>query len=149
MMEATGIDFPNRPRIHDIRIRTEVQASPAWTPPTGTLGGIVAEAHERAAVLAERERELVHAAARAEPAPGFAQALRTSSVGVIAEIKRRSPSKGWINPGIAAVDQALAYERGGAAAISILTEPVHFGGSVDDLLSVRAAVKIPVLKKDF
>jgi indole-3-glycerol phosphate synthase len=70
-------------------------------------------------------------------------------VAVIGEVKRRSPSKGWINAKISAPDQASAYERGGAAAISVLTEPVHFGGSVDDLLAVRQAVKIPVLKKDF
>jgi indole-3-glycerol phosphate synthase len=70
-------------------------------------------------------------------------------VGVIAEVKRRSPSKGWINPGITAADQACAYERGGASAISVLTEPAHFGGSIEDLQAVRAAVQIPVLKKDF
>jgi indole-3-glycerol phosphate synthase len=68
---------------------------------------------------------------------------------VIAEVKRRSPSKGWINPGLSAEDQARAYERGGAAGISVLTEPAHFGGSVGDLEAVRRAVGVPVLKKDF
>jgi indole-3-glycerol phosphate synthase len=117
------------------------------------LGGIVAEASARAEALREREAELSRAASLArarEPAtPSLAAALRGARVGVIAEIKRRSPSKGWINPGLSAVGQARAYEAGGAAAVSVLTEPIHFGGSIDDLTSVRAAVGMPVLKKDF
>lgn len=88
-------------------------------------------------------------AADAPLAPSFGAALRGDTVAVIAEVKRRSPSKGWINPKLGAADQALAYERGGAAAISVLTEPEHFGGSNDDLLAVRQAVAIPALKKDF
>lgn len=74
---------------------------------------------------------------------------RDAGVSVIAEVKRRSPSKGWINADITAAEQAKAYERGGAAAISVLTEPAHFGGSNDDLIAVRSAVRIPALKKDF
>jgi indole-3-glycerol phosphate synthase len=126
-----------------------VQASPAWTPPQGTLGGIVAEASVRAEALRQREAELSRAAARMPEARSLAAALRGERVGVIAEVKRRSPSKGWINPNLSAADQALAYEGGGAAAVSVLTEPDHFGGSVEDLAAVRAAVSIPVLKKDF
>jgi len=126
-----------------------VQASSTWTPPTGTLGGIVAEARERAALLRPSEVELAESAAVATPAPSMIAALRAVSVGVIAEVKRRSPSKGWINSNLSAVDQAQAYERGGAAAVSVLTEPAHFGGSVADLIGVRDSVKIPVLKKDF
>ena len=126
-----------------------MQASPAWTPPRGTLGGIVAEAAERATALREREPELRRRAEAAPPAPSLLGALRGGNVAVIAEVKRRSPSKGWINPNISAADQARAYEAGGAAAISVLTEPVHFGGSIDDLEGVRRAVRIPVLKKDF
>jgi indole-3-glycerol phosphate synthase len=68
---------------------------------------------------------------------------------VIAEVKRKSPSKGTINAGLSAVEQARAYAKGGAAAISVLTEPNHFAGSVDDLAAVAAAVDIPALKKDF
>jgi indole-3-glycerol phosphate synthase len=126
-----------------------VQASPAWITPTGTLGRIVAEARERVQVLLGSESELTRIAMDALEAPGFEGALRSTSVQVIAEVKRRSPSKGWINAGISAIDQAKAYESGGAAAISVLTEPVHFGGSNDDLVAIREAVKIPVLKKDF
>jgi indole-3-glycerol phosphate synthase len=126
-----------------------VQASSAWTPPTGTLGNIVAEARERAALLKPSERELAESAAGALPVPCLATALRGEAVAVIAEVKRRSPSKGWINRGLSATDQAMLYERGGAAAISILTEPTHFGGSVADLIAVCDAVTIPVLKKDF
>jgi indole-3-glycerol phosphate synthase len=126
-----------------------VQASPAWNPPVGVLGGIVAEARVRAQLLRGNDSALREAAERVPLAPAFATALRAPSVAVIAEAKRRAPSKGWIKPGMSAVDQALAYEAGGAAAISVLTEPNHFGGSAEDLLAVRAAVRIPALKKDF
>jgi indole-3-glycerol phosphate synthase len=68
---------------------------------------------------------------------------------VIAEVKRRSPSKGTIAPGLDAATQAGAYVEGGAAAISVLTEPDHFGGSTEDLVAVRGAVPVPALKKDF
>lgn len=126
-----------------------MQAIPAWTPPTGTLGGIVAEAHERARVLAARGRELSRAAAAAPAVPAFAAALRQSTVALVAEVKRRSPSRGWINPTLSAAQQALGYQTGGASAVSVLTEPLHFGGSNEDLESVRRAVGIPILKKDF
>ena len=120
-----------------------MQASPAWTPPTGTLGSIVAEARDaRRSPQAERARAGASRPPRAPAVPSLAAALRGESVAVIAEVKRRSPSKGWINPGLSAADQARAYERGGAAAISVLTEPAHFGGSVDDLVAVRDAVGV-------
>ena len=79
----------------------------------------------------------------------FASALRSNSVAVVAEVKRRSPSKGWIQPSMNAATQVKAYESAGARAISVLTEPAHFAGSNDDLTAVRAAVSVPVLKKDF
>ena len=126
-----------------------MQAYSAWSQPTGTLGAIVAEARDRAALLKENEAELAESAACVPPSPSLATALRQDAVAVIAEVKRRSPSKGWINANISAADQALSYERGGAAAVSILTEPAHFGGSVSDLVAVRDTVAIPVLKKDF
>ena len=120
-----------------------------WTPPTGTLGILVAEARRRGAALADREADLAVRAKRATRAPAFARALARETVALIAEVKRRSPSKGAINPSIDAAAQALEYERGGAAAISVLTEPTHFGGTTADLTDVVAAVDVPVLKKDF
>ena len=88
-------------------------------------------------------------AAQVGTVPGFAEALRGKTVKVVAEIKRSSPSKGVINRGLDLAKQVAAYEAGGAAAISILTEPTRFGGSNDDLSRARAAVRIPLLKKDF
>ena len=126
-----------------------MQASPTWTAPGGTLGRIVAEARERVSRLRARESELIQAAELTPPVSGFSPALDGDTVGVIAEVKRRSPSKGWINADISAADLACAYAGGGAAAISVLTEPANFGGSNDDLLAVRQAVAVPVLKKDF
>jgi indole-3-glycerol phosphate synthase len=109
----------------------------------------VAEARQRADELRRHEADLASRARSAPPAPGLAAALRKGTVAVIAEVKRRSPSKGWINPGLSALDQARSYEEGGAAAISVLTEPAHFGGSLADLEAVRDRVRVPVLKKDF
>jgi indole-3-glycerol phosphate synthase len=74
---------------------------------------------------------------------------RPAPLTVIAEVKRRSPSKGDIAPDLDAATQALAYQRAGADAISVLTEPFRFGGSMDDLRAVTAAVNVPVLRKDF
>ena len=68
---------------------------------------------------------------------------------MIAEIKRRSPSKGAIRPDMNAVARARSYADAGAAAISVLTEPDRFGGSPEDLSSVAGAVSVPVLRKDF
>jgi indole-3-glycerol phosphate synthase len=68
---------------------------------------------------------------------------------VIAEVKRRSPSRGDIAPELDAVTQARAYQAAGADAVSVLTEPTRFGGSLDDLRAVCGAVDLPVLRKDF
>jgi indole-3-glycerol phosphate synthase len=127
-----------------------VQGSGIWSPPSGTLGQIVLETESRVAgLLADRTR-VEAAAASTQPATNaFRAALRGETVTVIAEVKRRSPSKGWINEGLPTVDQALAYTSGGAAAISVLTEPNHFDGSISDLSAVARAVPIPVLRKDF
>jgi indole-3-glycerol phosphate synthase len=85
----------------------------------------------------------------AGPVPSFRGALQGRRVGVIAEVKRSSPSKGAINPGLDLARQVAAYEAGGAAAISVLTEPTRFGGSADDLVLARKSVALPLLKKDF
>jgi indole-3-glycerol phosphate synthase len=118
----------------------------------GTLGAILREAERRAALArADRER-LERAAARAPGAPDFAAALRSGErVAVIAEIKRRSPSAGRLAGASAGDVVALARSlaENGAAALSVLTEELHFGGSLDDLARVAAAVRIPVLRKDF
>lgn len=104
---------------------------------------------ERVVALRARRAELEAALAGAPPTRGFAAALEGDRVRVIAEVKRRSPSKGTINAGLDAPAQALAYEAGGAGAISVLTEPLHFSGSNHDLETVRGHVGIPLLKKDF
>jgi indole-3-glycerol phosphate synthase len=103
----------------------------------------------------DRRRELVPLArleaaldGRPECRP-FQEALTRPGVSVIAEHKRRSPSAGTIREGVSLTDVVLAYERGGAAALSVLTEPFHFGGSLDDLREARAATELPVLRKDF
>ena len=105
-----------------------------------------------------RDKEAYHAALEARgvedldlaPPPRDLQAaLSGPGLAWIAEIKRRSPSRGEIRPGADPVDIARAYERSGAAAISVLTDSERFGGSLDDLRLVRAAVSIPVLRKDF
>jgi indole-3-glycerol phosphate synthase len=79
----------------------------------------------------------------------LAEALASPGMSVIAEVKRRSPSRGELSAGLDPARQSLAYQQGGAAAISVLTEPQFFDGSLDDLEAVRAAVTIPVLRKDF
>ncbi len=79
----------------------------------------------------------------------FSEALTRPGVSVIAEHKRRSPSAGTIREGSTVEEVVRAYERGGAAALSILTEPFHFAGSLDDLREARAASTLPVLRKDF
>ena len=70
-------------------------------------------------------------------------------MGLIAEVKRRSPSQGDIRPDLDPVRHARAYVRGGAVAVSVLTDDAHFGGSIEDLERVAAAVPVPVLRKDF
>jgi len=103
----------------------------------------------------ERRREVASLAdleaalgSRQETRP-FQEALTRPGISLIAEHKRRSPSAGLIREGAEVADVVQAYERGGAAALSILTEPFHFGGSLDDLRAARAATHLPVLRKDF
>jgi indole-3-glycerol phosphate synthase len=137
------------PNSYVSRRSTEAQALSPWTPPTGTLGELTAEAHARAAALAPRAREMERAIERAAAPTGFGDALRRANVTVIAEVKRASPSRGAINVGMDVERQLRGYEKGGASAVSVLTEPRRFGGSNDDLILARECVELPLLKKDF
>ena len=120
-----------------------MQGSSTWQPPGGTLGRILEETRRRLPSLEARRT-----APSNQPRPSLRLALKRSQVAVIGELKRRSPSKGTLNNALNA-GQSVLFERGGAAAISVLTEPEFFGGSIDDLITVRAAIRLPLLKKDF
>ena len=120
-----------------------------WLPPTGTLGQLTRAAQLRAIAVAGTLPELRARASDRGKALPFALSLRGDTVRLITEIKRASPSKGHIAPGLDSVKQAALYAAGGAAAISVLTEPEKFGGSLFDLQTVSDAVTIPTLRKDF
>src|SRR5687767_12733420 len=117
------------------------------------LRTIVAATERVVEIRREREPigELERRAAAANPrGPLFESALGLAGrVNVIAECKRRSPSKGVLAPTYDPVAIARHYESGGAAAISVLTEPTFFDGSLEHLASVRQAVSLPLLRKDF
>jgi indole-3-glycerol phosphate synthase len=83
------------------------------------------------------------------PIRGFRSALQEPGLSVIAEIKRRSPSKGALNADLDPAAMAKMYELGGASCLSVLTDVAHFGGSVADLQTARAACALPVIRKDF
>lgn len=93
---------------------------------------------------------LIARASACELARGFRDALVAGpGLAVIAEIKRRSPSKGDLRIDLDAALMARTYESGGASCLSVLTDEVHFAGSVDDLVRAREACSLPVLRKDF
>jgi indole-3-glycerol phosphate synthase len=144
-------------------------ATTAGAPATPTvlaqiLQSTRAELERRRQVLPERELAAQVERARAAAAPagdsdgvvaargarrGFDEAVRAPGIGVIAEFKRRSPSAGALREH-AEIDQIVAaYERGGACALSVLTEEAHFAGSLEDLRSACRASSLPVLRKDF
>lgn len=121
----------------------------AETQESGVLGAILASTRERMNARAPELPEWRRQASKSQPVPSFAKALAGDTVAVIGEVKRRSPSAGVINEGADAVDLARAYADAGAAAISVLTEEVRFGGSLEDLLRVARQVGRPTLRKDF
>lgn len=112
------------------------------------LDEILAATRLRVAQLRARSDEIGEAASAAPAHPSFASALSAGGLSVIAEIKRRSPSRGQIAPSLDPGSQAQAYIEGGAGAISVLTEPDFFDGSPEDLQAV-AGLGVPVLCKDF
>ncbi len=94
----------------------------------------------------EALEERIEVPGRSRP---FSEALVGEGISLIAEMKRASPSQGPIRPDATVTDIVQAYERAGASACSVLTEPAWFGGSLDDLVEARAAVDLPLLRKDF
>ena len=122
---------------------TEVQAP-------GILERIVEGKRGEVEALKRVRGDLARAAHDAPPARPVLGPWRESAfMGVIAEVKRRSPGAGAIDPGLDPLRLSGEYEAGGAAAISVLTDGTWFGGSLDDLRGVREARGIPVLRKDF
>lgn len=113
------------------------------------LDAILAATRSRLPELAARRRELEREAATLGPARDLVAGLRQSNVALIAEVKRRSPSLGALDEQLDPVALASAYQTGGAAAISVLTEGPNFGGSMVDLTRVADASSVPVLCKDF
>jgi len=120
----------------------------------GTYLDRIVAAHRAAAARDERSlADLVAAARELPPTRGFrarlADASAAGDLGVVAEIKRRSPSKGDLAADLDAVELATAYRSGGATCLSVLTDVEFFGGSTADLAEAREAAPVPVLRKDF
>jgi indole-3-glycerol phosphate synthase len=113
------------------------------------LEQILEATRDRVAQLRPIGGELEEAAQEAPAARDLAGALLSVGLSVIAEVKRKSPSRGVLSTSLDPIAQASAYESGGAAAISVLTEPDFFAGSSRDLRNVKSAVSIPVIRKDF
>jgi indole-3-glycerol phosphate synthase len=112
------------------------------------VAGAVADASDRRAARSLMQVE-VDALARPAALDAMAALAPASRVKIIAEVKRASPSRGALASIVDPAALAVSYQTGGASAISVLTEGRRFGGSLDDLEQVRAAVQIPVLRKDF
>jgi indole-3-glycerol phosphate synthase len=134
--EPPGSTAPSRPTVLE-RILSETRA---------TL-----EQRKREVPLAALEARLEPVVDRAGGARGrFHEALARPGIGVIAEFKRRSPSAGSLHAGTVSVGEIVgAYERGGACALSVLTEGPNFEGSLDDVRAARAVCELPILRKDF
>ena len=110
------------------------------------LDRIVAAHREAAAADTRTRADLEAAVASAPPLRPFRDALRAPGLSVIAEVKRRSPSKGLLAPDLVPALLAKDYESGGASCLSVLTDAEFFGGSPGDLAEARAAVALPVLR---
>lgn len=116
---------------------------------------ILEEIISRKQVLLEEQKKIVGMEQLAEsakesfPRLSMREALLSSPTGIIAEFKRKSPSKGWIKAQASVEEVVPAYERNGAAALSILTDEPFFGGSLKDIRTARPLVDIPILRKDF
>ncbi|MEI7421651.1 MAG: indole-3-glycerol phosphate synthase TrpC [Prolixibacteraceae bacterium] len=108
---------------------------------------IEVERQKAAVPLIELENRLTQAMAR--PVVSMRASLAASSTGIIAEFKRKSPSKGWIFPDARVEEVLPAYEKAGASACSILTDQQFFGGSLEDLSMARRLVNLPLLRKEF
>lgn len=113
------------------------------------LSEILAATRARVRALRAERPAIERAAAAARDPRSWTAAFGGSEVAVIAEVKRRSPSAGPIVPALDPADHARRYADGGARALSVLTDGPHFGGSLEDLRRVRAAVELPLLRKDF
>jgi indole-3-glycerol phosphate synthase len=109
----------------------------------------IVRAHRRAAAADDRPIDVLVAQTDAAPPPRSFRAALSGGRAVIAEIKRRSPSKGDLAPDLVPSVLAKAYATGGASCLSVLTDEAWFGGSVVDLVEARAACELPVLRKDF
>jgi len=113
----------------------------------------IVQSHRETAAREQRNLDDLVGQARAIPATrGFAEQLVVGSreqLCVIAEIKRKSPSKGVLHPDLNAANISALYEQGGASCLSVLTDEDFFGGSVEDLQNARASTSLPVIRKDF
>lgn len=129
-----------------------MQVARSWTPPAGPLGRLSSASAERAVrsrAAKSFDEHFAEALSTSPPANLLAAIASRTDVAVIAELKRSSPSKGAINTSLDAAHQVRAYVSGGATAISILTEPSEFGGSLEDLRVASALSLAPCIRKDF